>query len=211
MRREIVLSWTRIGTQSGFAVKDRCCMVTLRADTDCLLDYGFNNNWSPKLLGFIRAFGVDVVDNGYNPDCEYGGATPRGFEQVQALEASGALDKKTDSVLELLLAGSLGPEIGAQYSAFRNINIPDPKLVFEGKGQEFSMAQLGEASIYGSAVVMACPDTPKAYQAVTDYCLSLPDVIGSGLATDLGFRLSGYRKHSSFAKIVAKYGHLMGN
>lgn len=175
------------------AAKDRCVCVTLRADSRTTLDYAIRAGWHNTVRGFIGAY-PKFVDDGFNPDDNYGGATPRSFERLSKLETAGLISSNYDIAL-LQIVGNIGAEAGYKYAAFRALEIPSVSLVFDNAKTAPIMESREMQFAYCAAIVGACEE--KHFDAVADYALRLDRVSGFALLWDVK------RKHASFAKSAA--------
>lgn len=185
----------------------RCCCVTLRADYESLLKFGYKNNWHSTVLGFVRAYGTEVIDAGFNPECPYGGSTPRDFSRLNALESAGLISSDDDTAI-LQIVGNIGPDAGSRYLAFRQLELPSVDDVF--KSPTTAEVDLTSDKIFAYSAAITSAAKPENYPAVIDYCLRLPRVAGFGLAWDLLAKDKvGVTKSPAFSKLAIEYSELV--
>lgn len=193
------------------AMKDRACCVTLRADWRCTVKHAISTGWNQKVVAFVKAFGQEVVDEGFDPDgCPYAGCTPRGLERLSKLENANAISKKNPALALAQCVGNIGISAGAKYASFRLTEIDDPQLVFVDPKTApiYSNSDIAKACCYCAAVIGCCEDNELHFSRVADYALRNHRVIGCGLFNDLASKYRSFRSSPSFARLAAEYGEL---
>lgn len=186
------------------AAKDRCCCVTLRADSRSVLDYAIKQNWHDKIRGFIAAYPA-VIDDGFNPDDAYCGSTPRSFERLNKLETMGLISSNFDIGL-LQIAGNIGQTAGYKYAAFRQLSIPSPQHVFDNPKSAPIPDDREMIFAYTAAIVGAA--TAAHFDSVTDYALRLDRISGFALVWDMKRKFASYQKSTAATRAVEVYQDL---
>lgn len=199
------------------AILGRCNIVTVRASWEVTREYAINNGWHPTVCAFLSAFGADAIDNGFNPSCPYGGATPRDFERISKLENANAFSRNSETAL-LQAVGNVGPIIGAKYHAFRSLPIPSPQLVFDNPqtapteltANDKTLGNCNDSALllYCAAILGAMQPTEPHYKAVTDYALRLDRVQGYGLFWDTAKRFPAFKNSPQFARGAITYKNM---
>jgi hypothetical protein len=190
------------------AAKGRCNCLTLRADYQSVLKYARTNNWDSKLCGFLNAFGIEVIDKGFNADCPYYGSTPRDFARLNRLEANNLIS--ADNELSMLqIVGNIGTSAGSRYHAFRALQIDSPDKVFSNPQTAPIYDDVSKQFAYSAAVVGAMQDSAQSFKAVSDYCLRLDRVGGFGLAIDARNAQPNFAKSASFVPLAKEYMELV--
>ena len=190
------------------AMKGRAMLITLAADYLCTLLFARRNNWDSRIISFIKAFGSEVVNNGFDADCPYAGSTPRDFERLAALESAGLINADIE-IANLQIVGCIGPDAGARYAAFRAIETPDPALVFDtDDAPVFDRHDIEKACLYGSAIVGYCQESEPHFQAIANYCLRCDRVTGFSLFFDIVARYPAFKSSPAMARLVERFGPL---
>jgi energy-coupling factor transporter ATP-binding protein EcfA2 len=186
------------------AFKGRFCCVTMEADSDTLLSYGYANNWDSKLLAYLRAYGSQAVNSGFDPDSPYAGCTPRDFERLNKLETN-KLISTDDEIARLQIVGCIDHVHGEKYAAFRKLEVPDPALVFADPKTAPIPNSVDKQFLYGAAVIGACEEKPDHFSKLVSYCLRNETVIGYGLFWDLCKRHPSFQSTPHFAQGAIEY------
>ncbi len=192
------------------ALKGRCLCVTLQACYQTLLQFGYSRAWDSKLLGFIRAFGETAVNDGFDPDDSYAGATPRDYERLNRLESAAQISADP-TIAELQCVGCLGQDVGAKYLAFREIETPDPQLVLQSPDSAPVPSKVEEQCCYAAAIIGACEDNHAQFANVVTYAERTDRVSGFGLVWDLRAKFPSFRSSPAWADAVAAFQDLLAD
>ncbi|GIW89656.1 MAG: hypothetical protein KatS3mg109_0088 [Pirellulaceae bacterium] len=119
---------TTAAREISSALKDRACVLHVRPDYRSVVRHALKRGWSDRVVGFLMHLGADVIDNGFDRNDPVGGSTPRGWERVSVSEKTGAL---VEDLAVHQVAGNVGYAAAEKYIAFRDLDIPDVKLVFK--------------------------------------------------------------------------------
>ena len=186
------------------AIKTRVAVVRVKPCPEQTVKYAVENGWHPRVIAFIKAQ-PDCVVNGFDKDDYAGGCTGRGLEMLSELERDGMPGEEI--LVESLCTGLLGAEYGARYNTFRNIQVPDPELVFSGPEDAPVPADLSERFLYCCLVVNAAnvgEAGPGRLDRVLDYAARLNRVDGIGLVMDSVRRYAKSLKGTSVMRRVAE-------
>lgn len=185
------------------AAKDRCVCVTLRADARTTLDFALRAGWNDKVRAFIGAYPT-FIDEGFNPEDSYGGATPRSFERLSKLESLGLIS--SDYKLALLqIVGNIGMDAGYKYATFRQIEIPPVALVFDNPATA-PIPERDQLFMYCSAIIGA--SKPQNFDAIATYALRLDRVSGFALCWDVKRKYPEFAKSNAATKMALEYSDL---
>jgi hypothetical protein len=185
------------------AFKSRNSVVDLRADWECTVAYGVEQGWHSTILWFIRAFGRDVIDNGFDANCSYAGSTPRDFEHLNRLEVAGLISKKDIEASTMQVVSFLGTKSGYRYHAFRSMPMPDTTPVFKNPATAEIPDRVEDQMILGAAIIGAA--TPANFQAIATYALRCNRVMGFGLCYDLSHKLPAFKDSPAFTPCALAY------
>jgi len=185
------------------AFKGRCSIFELRADWKVTLNYGNAHQWAPTILGFIRCFGQEVIDNGFDPNCEYAGCTPRDFDHLARLERAGVISRKDPELALAQCVSKLGPNVGAKYYAFRSIEIPDVDQVYNTPKTAVIPESIETQCSYAAAIVGGA--TPATWDNIVTYALRCDRVLGNGICFDLAKRHPEFKKSPAFTRAAVAY------
>ena len=188
------------------ALKKRCCCVTLVADQESVLEYGYATNWNAITLGFIRAY-PESVNDAFNADTIYGGSTPRSLEQLSDIENSGDMPTNP-KIAEIIVVGFIDHDLGSKYMAFRNLKTPDAKLVFDNYKTAPVLDGCMQLAYHAQIVSQA---TVADLRSVVRYALLLGRVDGCSLASDLKLKFgkATVEKVAEWTDVVVKYAQLV--
>lgn len=187
----------------SMAAIGRCSVIDVDADWEATVSYGSDNGWNQTVLWFLRAFGREVINAGFDPNCSFGGSTPRDFEHVSRMENAGVISKKDNKLSTMQVVSKLGPKTGLKYHAFRAMPVPDVTPVFKTPTTADIPRAVDEQCIFAAAVIGAA--TPANFDAIATYALRCDRVMGFGMCYDLARKLPEFKKTPAFAKCALAF------
>lgn len=191
------------------AMKGRCAIFNLRADWKCTVDYANEKHWSPMVIAFLRVFGEQAIDNGFNADDEFCGCTPRDWEHLNRLEVANVISKKDSELAIAQITSKLGSDMGARYFAFRSIKLPNVQTVFDNPATATIPDDIQTQCAFAAAIVAACK--PEHYQAFVEYAFRCDRVMGFGLCWDLAKQQPNFKATPQFVAVAKTFRELVQN
>ena len=104
---------------------DRVVAIEVIADAESVRHYFARSGKNPLTTAYIKTF-PKSINEGVNPD-KMKIATPRGFEDISNMEDKVAEGLISTSILEIMVKGRVGEEIGNEYITYRRIASKLPK------------------------------------------------------------------------------------
>ena len=189
------------------AMVGRCSVLNLRADWQSTVDYANEQKWFPSIIGFLRAFGEDAIDNGFNPDSEFCGSTPRDFEHLNRMETAKVISSKDADLAMAQIVSKLDYDIGSRYFAFRSIKLPSVQNVFDNPKTAEIPDEIQTQCAFAAALVGATK--PENYSAFVEYALRCDRVLGYSLCWDLAKQQPTFQKSPQFTIVATTFMELV--
>ena len=187
------------------AIKGRCQCYTIRADWKSTHKFAIANNWDERLTAFIRAYGPEFIDDGFDPEAPYAGSTGRDFDRLNAMEKAGGI---IDDVALQQCVSCIDHQAGERYAAFRKLTVPNPSLVFDDPENAPIPEDPSELFLYTALVASACDASNKQSKACFEYSKRLGRTFGFGLMWDVKARHPKVAKRDVWVDVVLEYQDL---